>query len=224
MTFLELCQQVVRDAGISGTGPSTVVSQSGTLKRVVGFTAAAWQKIQGLHTDWSFMRGDASFTLTPATQAYSLATIRATIPLYDVPDLNECRWTDKSGRLQKVDWSVWTGGNYDLATGTGKPQLVTERTDRALLFYPIPTAANVFTMKYRRTPQVLAANADEPICPTRHHEVIAYRALMLWAAFDQDGALLKTATDEYEERLSQLERECRPTVSFGGARLRSSSR
>lgn len=224
MTFLELCRQVARDAGISGTGPSTVVSQSGTPKRVVDFTAAAWQKIQGLHTDWTFMRGDTTFTLTPATQAYSLAAIRVAIPLYDVPDLNECRWTDRSGRLQKIDWSVWTGRSYDLATGTGKPQLVTERPDRALLFYPIPTAANVLTMKYRRTPQMLAADADEPICPARHHEVIAYRALMLWAAFDQDGTLMKTATDEYEERLSALERECRPTVSFGGTSLRSSSR
>lgn len=224
MTFLELCQQVNRDAGISGTGPSTVVSQTGTLKRIVGFTSLAWQKIQNLHPDWSFMRGDATFTLTPATQAYSLATLRATIPLLDVPDLNACRWTDRSGRLEKMDWATWTAGNYDLLTATGKPQIVTERPDRALLLYPIPTAANAFSLKYRRTPQVLAADADEPICPARHHEVIAYRALMLWAAFDEAANLMKTATDEYEERLSAMERECRPTVSFGGARLRSSSR
>lgn len=194
------------------------------MKRIVGYTAEAWKKIQGLHTDWSFMRGDASFTLTPAVQSYSLATLRATIPLLDVPDLDECRWTDRTGSLRKVDWSTWTHCNYDLLTTTGKPQLVTENPARALLFYPIPTAANVFTMKYRRTPQVLAADADVPICPDRHQEVIAYRALMLWAAFDQDGTLLKTSTDEYEERLSAMERECRPTVSFGGARLRSFSR
>ena len=55
MTFLELCQTVRQEVGLSGTGPTTVVSQEGQLKVVVDFVIEADHQVQGLWSDWNFL-------------------------------------------------------------------------------------------------------------------------------------------------------------------------
>ena len=55
MTFLELCQTVRSEVGISGTGPTTVIGQEGQLLSIVNFTAEADFLIQGLWLDWNFL-------------------------------------------------------------------------------------------------------------------------------------------------------------------------
>ena len=55
MTFLELCQTVRQEVGVSGTGPSTVLSQEGQLKVIVDFVAASDFEIQVLWEDWDFL-------------------------------------------------------------------------------------------------------------------------------------------------------------------------
>ena len=46
MTYLELCQTLRREAGVSGVGPASVVDQSGEYLRLVEWIKAAWTEIQ----------------------------------------------------------------------------------------------------------------------------------------------------------------------------------
>ena len=79
MTFLELCQRMRQECGISGTGPSTVVSQTGNLKRIVDWVNTAWIDIQTTHQDWDWMRASASFPTVASQAMYELGTGTGTV-------------------------------------------------------------------------------------------------------------------------------------------------
>ena len=55
MNFLELCQRVRQDAGVSGEGPTAVTGQSGILSRIVSWVKQANNEIQLKNKDWRFL-------------------------------------------------------------------------------------------------------------------------------------------------------------------------
>ena len=68
MTFLELCQTVRQEVGVSGTGPTTVLSQEGQLKVIVDFVAASDFEIQVLWEDWDYLWAQYSSTLSTSVK------------------------------------------------------------------------------------------------------------------------------------------------------------
>ena len=71
MNFLQLVQSLRQECGVSGSGPSSTVSQSGEAKRLVDWINAAWLEIQGLHDTWFFMRSTFSFQTVAGTGDYT---------------------------------------------------------------------------------------------------------------------------------------------------------
>jgi hypothetical protein len=69
--FLELCQDLAQEAGISdGTMPTSVTSQTGEMKRVVDWIARAYRWVQRKHSNWNFLRNDFSFNTVAGTSNY----------------------------------------------------------------------------------------------------------------------------------------------------------
>ena len=68
-TYLVLCQDMARDVGIPGTGPSAV--DASTLSEeetsVVRYVAQADLDIQSRWFDWDFLWSEATITVTTAT-------------------------------------------------------------------------------------------------------------------------------------------------------------
>ena len=54
------------------------------------------------------------------------------------------------------------------------------------------------------SPQVLTADADEPICPDGHHEIIMWRALMLLSGHDEAREAYAHAQTQYSSCLRNL--------------------
>ena len=68
-TYLDLCQQLVEDAGISGTFTS-VAGQSGEFKRVVDWIARATTEVEGLWFNWDFLHVFHSFSTVIGVRDY----------------------------------------------------------------------------------------------------------------------------------------------------------
>lgn len=90
MTFLELCQAVISEGGISNDDAlTTVTGQSDMLGRVVNWVSRAWVEIQEKHIDWGFLRVEdvASVNTTAGTYIYTPADMGI------VDGYNEVRFT-----------------------------------------------------------------------------------------------------------------------------------
>lgn len=220
MNFLEICKKVRQKVGVGGTGPTTVVAQTGALLRIVDCVNEAWREIQASQTEWKFMQKTGTLALVGGTQSYSLATIVAANATYGRLVKGTIKYPD-GARARLVDYDQWEYDNTDIGTETGRPVKLTEDADRALLFYPIPDAAYTLRFRFNRAAQVLAADADIPICPEDFHMAIVYRAVLCYANNDEASELFKTYHPEYLTWMTKLESDQLPTLGWGESVYRS---
>lgn len=217
MTFLELCQAMVRKAsGISGTIVS-VDGQSGEAARVVDWVATAYLYIQNLHADWKFLRNDVQFNTVAATQRYTCTAAgvanlgewlfapgwRCYATAIGVRDEQPVRFLDYDSFKQRYLY----GANREVA---GRPQVVTEKPDQSLLFWPTPDAVYTVIGEQYRSPHLLVANADKPLFAAAFHDVILHRALMMYGAREGDQTEFAAAQNEANRIIGQMESKYLP--------------
>ena len=211
MNFLDLSKRLRQEcAGISGVGPSSVLSQTGDIKRVVDWIASAYQDIQNIRVDWNFLRQEFSFTTTAAQQGYTPTQA-------DAADIGE--WRVDSVRqyltsagvggeidLEYVPWSrfreIYQRGT--LRTQQGQPVVYTVKPDKSLAFWPIPDASYTVSGEYWQAPDVMALDADVPLIPERYQMVIVWRALVFYAGHAAAPEMFQVGEREYKRLLASL--------------------
>jgi hypothetical protein len=212
MTFLELCQALRREAGISGTGPSSVDGQSGEMLRVVEWVRAANLEIQKMPYNWDFLWGEYALTLTEPlpgvfTQEYPLADLGvknvdpASFYAYR-PSVTAERWQLRN--LPHVNWR--RNYNSNVLT-TGKLSTFTVKPNGTLRFDPIPDELFTVAFDYFREPQSLAVNTDVPLIPEDFHNIIVQKALMEYARYENAVEVYQGANTEYTRMLDDLKRQ-----------------
>ena len=215
-TYLQLCQKVARDSGtVSGTSPTSVEGQSGRLLKIVSYVADAWDLIQNLHTDWFWMQKEFSATITSASARYSATDLSIT-------DWSEWTLPDEHGNNRLTIYKTSLGVSdehsinyiqfhdylrkYERGSQTAAtPQEYSVSPDGKLCFGPIPDANHTVKGRYRKTNQTLSANGNTPECPSRFHNIIAYRALLLLAEHDEAPFPVAAEIGKYKEMLHSLE-------------------
>lgn len=216
MNYLELCQQLVSRAGISGVIVS-VVGNTGEAQRVVNWVAEAYLAIQNKHTDWEFKRRDVTFPTMENIAAYTAGSA-------GVQDFGDWRLADDwrcyataSGFADEQPVRVCAYDHFRQVYGygmnrmaRGRPQVVAEKPDQSLAFWPTPDAPYTIIGEQYRGPHLLAANADVPMFPAKYHMGIVYRALMLYAEFEGDPSVFGAAQLEFGQVLAQMERDYMP--------------
>lgn len=224
-TFLQLCQGVARESGtISGTLPTSVVSQSGRLLSIVKWTAEAWLRIQNMHASWLWMRKEF-----PATALTSSGTARYTGASWNITDLaewiieprNVSIYLNATGvsdetELTFISWDQWRI-TYGRGTQTNnRPINYTISPAGEFCLGPIPDAIYRLNGEYRKTPQILSANADIPECPTRFHDAIMWLAVSQLAEFDEATPVaIVSAAQKFNEFLFAMRRDQLPQVEIG---------
>ena len=226
MTYLQLCQRLRQECGVSGTGPVTTVSQVGEYKRLCDWIATAWFDIQAIHQDWRFLRATASFA-TIASQ-YSYTPLQAGIAANTFG-----RWIPGSGRVYKtatglnseifLDWihyddwrDLWLfGANRSVEA---PPIHLAFAPDDSVILAPKPTAGYTISVDYFKAPVLLAADADVPSLPFRHdHMIIVYKAMMAYGSFESAPEVYQRGESEYKRLLNRLEIDQLPAPMFFGA-------
>jgi hypothetical protein len=216
MTKLELCQRLRVRAGISGSGPSTTLSQTGEYGLLVDLIDTAYEDIQNKYGTWDFLRHTFTFTCGIGVSEY-------------IPSLsaNLADWKDNSFRcylatttdeqeLAQLDWETFRDIRL-LGTSrnaTGRPSEITIKPEKAVVVWPIPDAAYIITGEYYRKADTMTADADTPVFESYQMSIV-YAALMQYAGDVGLPTLYATAQKEYKKLIRMMQREYLPRIKLG---------
>lgn len=209
MTFLELCQRVRQESGISGSGPESVLNQKAILEKVIQWVKQADLDVQQAHEDWLFMWRMSSITLASGVSEYQPITL----------GLNSLRAIDEleinGYPLRRYSWKQFKACRKHLGDGKGEPTAYTVMPDGSLQFSPSPDKNYQAIIEYSMKPIAMQNDDDESIVPEDYHPIILQKALMYYASHEEDNSLYQVAAQRYDEYLSLMAHELLPQLSIG---------
>ena len=213
MNFLQLCQTVREKCGAAGTGPSTVVAQSGESLRIVNWVNEAWLDVQNRH-NWDFMRADFSFDTVAGRQDYKPADSSPGPALADHkiwwPKTFRCYL--KSAGVATIQYLPdeeyqWFRDVYQFnPLAQGRPTCWAPRkADRAILLGLIPDDVYTITGQYQKVgAKMTVADASTPTgLPEELMYLIVFRAMQKYATYEAAMEVMAEATKEFKVLLGQ---------------------
>jgi hypothetical protein len=209
MNFLELCQTVRQEVGVSGTGPSTVVTQEGQLKVIIDFVAEADYQIQTLWNDWGFLWSQYSSTLSAGTRAPALQK-PTDFANWDLRSFYLDYTSDNAVNLEPLDYTQWRSDFRQGTATNATPTYVIVQPDDNVIVDPPPDTSYTITADYWRVPTRMTANADISPIPVHYHRIIVARAKTMWAEREEAPEILLSASAEYADLLDKLESQSLP--------------
>ncbi len=223
MNRLLLYQELHRRTGIGGGNPSTTVGLANEAQVILDYLDYAYEDIQNTHTTWDFLRSDFSFNTVSGTQDYAPTTSPVSLTLFK-------HWITQSFRvylaatgvsdeqwLEYVPWRQFRDA-FQLAsqrTQTGRPVQFTIKPDDSLAFWPTPDDTYTIVGEYYKKPDVMTADADEPLWQDGLHRVVVWRAVMFYALEYAEPDKYAVGKDEYKKMLRNLEQVELPRMGFG---------
>ena len=231
MNFLQLCQRVRQETGIAGTGPTTVVGQTGELKRVVEWTANAARDIQARHNTWKFLRRGFTVDTVANTQFYLPTDCTDELNAVAITAAGFANWKEQTFRrylksagvateqfIWPMHWEAFRDywmlrtlpASFPMSFGI-RPR------DQALGFGPIPDAVYTVHGDYVAVATDLAADADVPLLPTRFEMAIVWLAVRSFAGYQEAGGLFQYAQGNYDEINGRLEIDQLPGIEVPDA-------
>lgn len=222
MTYLQLVARLRSKAGITGSGPLTVLNQSEEMARLVDWIAEAYEDIQNKHEDWYFMRYDFTFNTSIAQSTYARSIITA--PALENWKVDSLRIYTTATGVDDQQWLLYRDWDYfrdtrlfsSVAAQTGRPIDFTVKPDKTLQLWPIPNNVYTVTGEYYRTAHVMTLDADTPLF-TQYQSAIMYNALMAYAAYVENPSLYAYAQKEYGRLIMKMELDRGPNIVLGGA-------
>lgn len=235
MNFLQLGQRMVQECGISGTLTS-MQNQTGEFARVVSWVGQAWDELQTKHDDWDWMRSSnllgagASFATVAGQAVYPLGTGPGTC---GVTLANFGKWDEETFRcyttsvgvadetfLDSIPFDAWRNAYMlgALRLVQTRPVAIAVGTNKALCLGPPSDGLYTVTGDYFTSPNIMAANADEPTgLPVAYHMAIVYLAMLYYAGYESAPEVMDRGDAGYKKLLGELEAKYLPRVSFCGA-------
>lgn len=218
MNYLSLCQRLRQEAGLSGTGPASVLNQTGEMKRIVDWIAAAYEDIQNLYATWKFLREDFSFSTIASTQDYTPAAVSITeFASWIKRDIRIYSSVTDETFLEYQPWEVFREAYFfgSHRSQTGRPTVVTVRPNNTLTLWSIPDAVYTVNGEYYKSAQVMSANADTPVIPSRFQLIIVWKALTYYGAYAGAEEKYAHGSNEYKRLISLLEFDQLEDFTFG---------
>ena len=201
-TFLEIGQQLVEDAGISGTLTS-MVGQSGEFLRVVNWVTRATTEIEGLWFDWDFLHVFHSFNTVVGVRDYPAPS-----------DFNF--WDNRTAKIiarnQPIPFIQWTRKKLDVTEEIdGDPYIFTILPDKSIPLYDTPDSVLQIDIEYWMRPTSLVNNSDTPAIPEQFRDIIVAKALQYYANYESADEAKVQAIENYQARLAQLQSYASPS-------------
>lgn len=209
MNFLQLCQAVAREIGVSE--PTTTVSQTGDSKRIVEWVKRAWLDIQSDHHNWDFLWMRTEFDTVSGVTEYNPAT---TVKTWDQNSFSIFLKSDGEGSERSLPAMLYSEyKTVDLGTSDdGYPNTVVVLPSNYLLFDPTPGAVYTVQCNYWKNPVELSANTDTPASHAQYHNIIVDKALEYYYLYEQDTALYQGANLRFQEGLSRMRQDYLPQL------------
>ncbi|MBF0175716.1 MAG: hypothetical protein HQL63_02535 [Magnetococcales bacterium] len=222
-TFLEICQKVRREAGVSGNGPPAVTGQSGVYEKIIQWVNDAWVEIQNAHTSWHWMWQEFSFDTVAGVGSYTLTSLNmgemSRLRLDSLSLYLKATGPVGEGSLPYVNHRVWRRQFGSGLSVVGKPALLSLTPDRLIKINPIPD--DIYTVRgvYYRRAQRMATNDDVPGLPVEFHDAIVQLALLLYAANEEAPEMYAAADMRLRIIMRNLERHQLDTPELEGGSI-----
>ena len=217
-TWLQLSQDLRREAGVQGTGPSAVTGQTGIYENLVSWIQQAWTDIQSEFDSWSFRKGYGSFTTTNGpTRDYTLD------PEPSAVEPHSFTATDSAGNVTQIeflDYSLFQE-RYRLysVNDAQPPSVCTLLPDGVTLRFRDYTEAD-YTVNYDYTAAVVqfANSTDTATFPPEFDMILVWKALIDYGLFYNAQEALQHGKIRYDEFFAKLKDDqlIRPTIRIGG--------
>jgi len=218
-SFLDLCKDVRREAGLSGTGPAGVTGQVGMDEKIVNWVKNSWVDIQESQRYWRFMwKNDGLMSCVIGDRTYDPIGLGFDLRNLELDSVT-CRLPAEQVKipLTFVDYETFRSMYLNITPTNGRPNSYTWTPDNKILLNPIPSDLYQVEFEYYRNPQVLAANTDIPIMPTRYHQLIVYYALNHYAAHDEAAGVYQDSAVQLRRWMTSLQNDQCDNIQFGGA-------
>lgn len=230
-SFLALCAKVALRSGAIGAAPPSVLNQTGRQAKCVDWTQSAWEDIQNMHAHWSFLMAEFQGSIDENNDTYAPVSLGIStrfggwigdgesryygrnrpITFYD-PD----QGSDYEAPLTEISFDAWRSRYNRGRQYPGPPLYYAIAPDQTLRFGPAPDKEYTVRGIYRKAPQILATNDEEPDMPSAHHMIIVDRAIIMIDEFDEAPAALTGAMRSFSNKLAALRRDCLPDITAGG--------
>lgn len=211
-TNLELCQQLVLDAGITGIF-TTVINQTDEFQRVVSWIDRAVQEIEGSWLNWNFLHNFGSFSTVISQSDYTPAQMNATAlsfadnRTFQVP-ADEIRLFFRPWTRQKLNPTALVAGD---------PYEFTILPSKSIRFYDTPISIQTIDFEWWQKPTLMTLDASEPAIPTQYRYIIVAKALMYYAEYESSDEADYSGTRRYTPLLEQLESSELPAHQGSGS-------
>jgi hypothetical protein len=208
-TYLVLCQDMARDIGIPGTGPSSVTASDLSEEEtdVVRYVKQADLDIQRRWFNWNFLWTEA--TITPSAGTSTLSS-PADLGNWN---LDAIVWSKATNDYQELDYMDWDEYKLEYKLGvidSGTPEVFAVKPDNVLDVYPTPDTTTSISVEYWKTPTELSADSDTSPIPARFHNIIIARAKIYYGENEDAPEILNGALASFEDLMDKLESDQLP--------------
>lgn len=236
-TYLQLCQDVVRECGIAGgtdiaPKPTTTIAQIGELNQVINWVKRAYEEIQGTR-NWRWLRKDFTVDTVDGTDTYAFGDCTdvddaALITRFKTWRLDDRRNPPKIhltsvgvGQQVFLSWTVWDNFEYLYRTGalqtqTAQPIHITVNPKDEIVLGITPNDIYTLRGSYHKSAQVLEANADVPEMPAAYHQLIMYQAMEYYGYYQSAPEVISRAQNGIRRLGNQLKRNQSQPFRVGG--------
>ena len=209
-TYLQLCQNMARDIGIPGSGPSSVTSTSLSEEEnsVVRYVKEADLDVQRRWFDWSFLWTEVTMTSASGTSTLTSPTDLAN---WNVDKIIWDKDSDDNQQLEYMEWGAYFD-SYKVGTiDSSVPEVFSVKPTNVLDLYPTPNSNTSVYGQYWKVPTELSTDSQISEIPPRFHKIIISRAKMYYAENEDAPEILAGSLAEFEDLLDKLEADQLPS-------------
>lgn len=224
-TYIQLVQDLHREAGISGNPPTSVVGVNGETARLANWIKTEWVKIQNRHPNWRWMRSSFSLQTVAADDTYAYTSCiddntSSAITRFGrfLPEGFKIYLTSSGiGTQGWLTYIVWDDFKQIFKIGTqvdSYPSFVTFDPANNIVLGSKPDGIYTVTGDYQKSAQVLSADSDIPEMPTQYHDLIWLGALRRYAAYESAPEVWAEAKAQYSDLMKHLDANQMPEPRF----------
>ena len=207
-TYLVLCQDMARDVGIPGTGPSDITPTIEEEKDVVRYIKDADLDIQRMWFNWDFLWTEYS---TSTAVDSSVIASPSDLAQWNIDSVVYAPTSDNWQPLSYVGWKEYRE-DYKYGTiATGTPEFFSIKPDNVMDMYPTPDAVTTLTAEYWAVPTELTTAAQVSVIPTWFHRIIICRAKIYYGEQNDAPEVTSGAIAEFTDLLDKLEADQLPS-------------
>jgi len=220
VNFLQLCQRVFSEGGITGQITSCE-NQTGEALRVVNWVSEAYQQIlKNQAMNWMFSHQSFTKQLTPGKGAYTFAELGVdrgvkwdtrSMRVAINPDMSDETFLQHMGFPAFRDYWLFSSRR----SVESRPLNATSDTQINLRIAPLPADAYWLDFQCEVSAAPLVRNDDTPVFPERFHIAIVWKALREYGMFEAAPEVVTRADTNFQTDIFQLELDQSDEVTAG---------